>query len=112
MIPLDLDGYLFNRDSGKASILKSRLVADFTLWERDQTKFDEQIGSFVNALRADSGGRKPPPSRNCDGEQFANMAELGDAPDREQRCSAIATLFARRVIFIVPGDWRRRESRR
>lgn len=61
LIPLDLDGYLFNWDSGKASILQSRLVADFTLWESDQSKFEEQLDRLVNALRADSGGRQPPP---------------------------------------------------
>ncbi len=61
LIPLDLDGYLFTWDSGKASILKSRLVADLTAWNTDTKQFAEQIRKLVNALRADSGGRRPAP---------------------------------------------------
>jgi hypothetical protein len=62
LIPLDLDGYLFRWDSGKASVLKSRLVADFKAWPTDTEQFDEQLGKLISALRADSGGRRPPPT--------------------------------------------------
>ena len=64
LIPLNLDGYMFSKDweSGKASQIKSRLAADFTRWETDHKKFDEQIERLVNALRADTGGRETPPT--------------------------------------------------
>jgi hypothetical protein len=40
LIPLDLDGYLFNRwDSGKASQVRERLTADFKGWEESHSKF-------------------------------------------------------------------------
>jgi hypothetical protein len=59
LIPLDLDGFLFKWESGKAQQVKSRLAADFTGWVSDNTKFEEQFESVVKALRA--GTREPPP---------------------------------------------------
>lgn len=61
IIPLNLDGYLFDWRSGKASTLTSRLVADFTGWEQDYAKFEAKFGDLVKALRADQEAWNQPP---------------------------------------------------
>jgi hypothetical protein len=64
MIPLNLDGYMFSGEwrSGKASQIKARLAANFTGWETDNNKFEEQFERLVKALRAGAGGREAPPT--------------------------------------------------
>jgi uncharacterized protein YjbI with pentapeptide repeats len=60
LIPLNLDGYLFSDEyeSEFESVLKERLAADFTGWERDNAKFEEQFERVVKALRTE---REEPP---------------------------------------------------
>ncbi len=62
LIPLDLDGYLFNDayQSGKKQQLHSRLAADFKGWEHDSAIFEREVERVINALRTD-GGKEPPP---------------------------------------------------
>ncbi len=63
IIPLNLDGYLFDPQwqDWKKQHLTDRLAADFTGWETDSAKFEEQIERVLKALRADAGARQPPP---------------------------------------------------
>ena len=62
VIPLDLDGYLFKWQSGKATQTRERLAADFTGWATDHNKFDAAFERVTLALR--SGAREaPPPAR-------------------------------------------------
>ena len=62
IIPLNLDGYLLAgwRD-GRAATIRKRLAADFTGWESDNAKFEEQFERVVQALATGEGARKEPP---------------------------------------------------
>ncbi len=56
LIPINLDGYMFKKDcqSGRKDEILARLAADFTGWENDNAKFEEQFERVVKALMAGS----------------------------------------------------------
>jgi len=51
LIPLNLDGYLFEWKNGKASQILTRFAADFTNWQQDGSKFDLQVQRIIQALQ-------------------------------------------------------------
>ncbi len=58
IIPLMVDPYLLDGwEDGLAADLRSRLAADFTGWEQDNAKFEEEFERVVRALRTDGNGR-------------------------------------------------------
>ena len=65
LIPLNLDGYMFSEDwrSGKSQQVKARLAADFSGWETDNAKFEEQFERVVRALQTEGAREEAPVSR-------------------------------------------------
>ena len=64
LIPLDLDGYLFDGWQGaRASIVRQRLAIDFSGWEESHTKCEEKIEEVIRALRSDEHARETPPKQ-------------------------------------------------
>lgn len=62
IIPLILDSYLLEGwQDGLASDLRSRLAADFTGWEHDNAKFEEQFERVVKALQTEVGANERAP---------------------------------------------------
>ena len=53
IIPLNLDGYLFEWEDGLAEDIRTRLAADFTGWEHDNARFEREFERVVQALRTD-----------------------------------------------------------
>ena len=49
--------------SGKRQQIKERLAANFTGWETDNAKFEEQFERVVKALMTGSDREEPPASR-------------------------------------------------
>jgi hypothetical protein len=65
LVPLNLDGYLFDGGctAATATQIKTRMAADFTRWEQDNSKFEQEFGKLLKALRSDDGGREKPPKQ-------------------------------------------------
>ncbi len=64
IIPLNLDGYLFDGwESGHKSMITRRLAADFVGWERDSARFEEELEKVVMALSTDELARGIPPEQ-------------------------------------------------
>jgi hypothetical protein len=65
LIPLNLDGYMFSDEwaSGKRQQITDRLAADFTGWETDNAKFEEQFERVVKALQTEESREEAPVSR-------------------------------------------------
>ena len=70
LIPLNLDGYLFSGrwKSGKARQVKSRLAPDFTEWESNDAKYQDQLKQVVRALRAEEITPRHPGLRDPAGD--------------------------------------------
>ncbi len=60
LIPLNLDGYLFEWEGAKQAQLTARLAQDFRDWRHDGP-FERALEKVLRALRADGGGRATPP---------------------------------------------------
>jgi len=62
LIPLNLDGYIFDPwEHPKKNLVLERLAADFTGWETDNAKFEQQFNRLVKGLQTDDTGREKAP---------------------------------------------------
>lgn len=62
LIPLNLDGYIFSGwNHPKKNQILERMAADFTGWESDNEKFEQQFERVVKALHVNNTGREPEP---------------------------------------------------
>jgi uncharacterized protein YjbI with pentapeptide repeats len=63
IIPLDLDGYIWKWSSGKASVIRSRYVADFSMHSREAGGFGKLLEPLMRALDAEAARTRvvPPP---------------------------------------------------
>jgi len=61
--PLNLDGFMFTEawQSGKKRLVMSRLVANFTGCENDNSKFEGEFDRVIKALRANEEPQEKPP---------------------------------------------------
>jgi len=60
MWPLNLDGYLFSGSwkHAEATEVAGRVLADFTGWRRNKTKFLEELQALIEKLKLEPGGRE------------------------------------------------------
>ena len=60
MWPLNLDGYLFSGSwkHAEATEVAGRVLADFTGWRRNKTKFLQELQAMIEKLKAEVGGRE------------------------------------------------------
>jgi len=61
IIPLNVDGHLFEWGHPHAPALRKRLASDFVGWETDNSKFEAAFEGIVQALQANDTARETPP---------------------------------------------------
>jgi hypothetical protein len=110
IIPLNLDGHIFKPDwtDWKQQHLISRMAPDFTGWDKDNAKFEQQLERVIQALRADARARELPPSPGL--ERSGVSAERRQSIERGQRMRRSADAPLRRqgnpwrgVVVKKPG---------
>ena len=62
IVPLNLDGSLFDWQDGRAAAIRKRLAADFTGWDTDNAKLEAQFERVVKALQTGESGRETAPA--------------------------------------------------
>jgi hypothetical protein len=55
LIPINLDGYLFEWNSGAAPEIRSRFAVDFTDWQ-DDAKFETSLNQVLRGLESKNEG--------------------------------------------------------
>ena len=59
LIPISLDGYLFEWDNENQDFITERIVGDFSNW-KDEQEFEKEVDKLVRALKPDRKGDSPP----------------------------------------------------